>query len=689
MTDDQYSDSHDNRDGFSNNRAGSRGGTFGRADYSGGRSERDGNFGRNNFGGRDNRDNNQHGGSRGRGGPSRNQAYADQPPRRREGLDDELISSLHRLDGRNYGSYKSLIGDWDFGAFSLAIDRVQADPYAPPSSLRATATPEKAGLPAELITTADQRIAVADFLTRAFDRNIGRFARPSTIQITRPVQEILRRSACTVTEDRIELRFQVHMPARGRTIMGHTAAEIFDHDLPDTVMETLDFAHEDATEYLQQLRKHVATYEDYRALQQVLIERGWLAFVADGAVLPRRSGISQLPLSDAVTFESPETLRHTVNLPHTGEISGMAIEPGITVIVGGGYHGKSTLLGALQRGVYAHVPSDGRALVATTPSAMKIRAADGRAVTGVDVSPFINHLPGNIDTTNFSTENASGSTSQAAAIIEAAELGAKLLLIDEDTSATNLLIRDARMRELVHADKEPITPLVDRIGALAHSRDISTIIVMGGSGDYLDIADRVLMLDTYRCLDVTEEAREVVTNNPRERSDETDFGATAPRVPLRPTRRSDRPKTKAMGLEKIQLDKQQVDIADVEQIVESGQTEAIAWGLRGILEKLSDGEASVADLTAQVAELVDGEGLDALTKFGARQWPAHLAEPRAIDLGAALNRIRGLRIVETEPNTESDSAEPASLEALDNSVDEMEPDTTDAVVGEETGRTEY
>ncbi len=246
MTDDQHSDSYGNRGDSLNDRAGSHGGSSNgtndsnRSHHSG---SRDGGFGRNNFGGRGNRDNNQHGGNRGRGGRNRDQAYADQPQRRRGGLDDELISSLHRLDGRNYGSYKSLIGDWDFGAFSLAIDRVQADPYAPPSSLRATTKPEKVGLPTELLETADQRVAVADFLNRAFDRNVGRFARPSTIQITRPGQEILRRSACTVSEDRIELRFQVHMPARGRTIMGHTAAEIFDRDLPDTVMETLDFAH--------------------------------------------------------------------------------------------------------------------------------------------------------------------------------------------------------------------------------------------------------------------------------------------------------------------------------------------------------------------------------------------------------------------------------------------------------------
>ncbi|MFT0846558.1 ABC-ATPase domain-containing protein [Actinomycetaceae bacterium L2_0104] len=589
-------------------------------------------------------------------GHGRDKAYANQPPRRREGIDDELIESLHRLDGRNYGSYKSLIGDWNFGAFELAIDRIQADPYAPPSSLRVSAKPEAVGLPTELIETTDQRIAVADFLTRAFDRNIPRFARPSTIQINRPGQEILRRSACTVTADRIEIRFQVQMPARGRTIMGHTAAEIFDRDLPDIVMETLDFAHEDAADYLRDLRTHVASFEDYRALQGIIGERGWIAFVADGSVLPRRSGISQLPMDTAIAFESPDSLRQTIVLPHAGEITGMAIEPGITVIVGGGYHGKSTLLGALQRGVYAHVPGDGRELVATVPSAVKIRAADGRAVTGVDVSPFINHLPGGADTTNFSTENASGSTSQAAAIVEAAELGSELLLIDEDTSATNLLIRDSRMRELVHADKEPITPLVDSIGALSRERGVSTIIVMGGSGDYLDVADRVLMLDTYRCLDVTEAARGVVAGSPRERSDVAHFPVAAPRLPLRSNRRSDRPKTKAMGLDRIQLDKQQIDIADVEQIVETGQTEAIAWAVRGVLEKLADGAGSLEELTARIREMVDTEGLDSLVRFGAREWPAHLAEPRAIDIGAALNRYRGLRVAEDVAPVNEDDA---------------------------------
>lgn len=572
-------------------------------------------------------------------------AYADQPARRREGSDAELVESLHRLDGRNYGSYKSVIGDWDYGPFKLAIDRVQADPYAPPSNCRAAAAPDAMGIPAELIASADGRVAVADFLNRAFDSAIGRFSHPGTVTIARPGQEILVRSACTVSPERIEIRFQVQFPARGRTIMGHTAAAIFDRDVPDIVLESLDFTPPEAAENLGRLRAHVAAYEDYQALQAALWERDLVAFVADGAVLARRSGISELPMGEAVPFESPENLRQTVELPHAGAVAGMALAPGITLIVGGGYHGKSTLLAAIQRGVYAHVPGDGRELVATARTAMKVRAADGRSVTGVDVSPFIAHLPQGVDTTRFSTENASGSTSQAASIMEAAELGSELILLDEDTSATNLLIRDSRMRALVHAEKEPITPLVDRIGALAKDRGISTIMVMGGSGDYLDVADRVLMMDTYRCIDVTEQAAAVAAEQPRERTDEPAFPTTAPRNVKPSPRKGDRPKTKAYGLDSIQLDKQRIDVSDIEQIVEVGQVEAIAWGIRGVLEHVADGdEASLAALTAKIGKLLHSDGLDALTTFGARQWPAHLTMPRPIDLGAALNRYRGLRL---------------------------------------------
>lgn len=569
----------------------------------------------------------------------------DDRPRRRSGSDAQLLDDLKRLDGRPYGGYKSIIGDWDYGDFALAIDRVQSDPYAPPSTIRAIADPKTMGLPAEALADGRARLAAADFLARAFDAAIGERSRGAQIRIARPGQEILQRSSATVLPDRVEIRFQVQLPARGRTILGREAARIFDLDVPNIVMDAFDFVSDDeaTANKTKALLAHIGAYEDHRALLDTLEENSWVAFVADGSILARRSGVSQAPMEDAIPFESPETLRATVTLPHAGEVTGMAIGPGVTLIVGGGYHGKSTLLGALQRGVYAHVPGDGRELVAALPDAMKIRAADGRAVTGVDVSPFISHLPTGADTRVFSTENASGSTSQAAAIMEAVELGSRLLLVDEDTSATNLLIRDERMRALVASEKEPITPLVDRIGALAAS-GVSTIMVMGGSGDYLDVADRVLMLDSYRCLDVTARAREVVADRPRRRDDEDAFDQPEPRVPIRQRPTTDRPKTKASGLDEIILDRRTVSLADLEQIVDPGQTEAIAWAMRAILEEFANVGATLPELLARFERRLDSEGLDCATKAGAREHPAFLARPRTVDIGAAINRYRGLRL---------------------------------------------
>ena len=292
-------------------------------------------------------------------------------------------------------------------------------------------------------------------------------------------QEILQRTDSSVDKSPVEIRFQCQFPARGRTIMGRSMARLADVDIPYAVMDTFDFISEDAAEHLENLRKHVETYVDYCALQSALTENDWIAFVANDSILARRSGISDYPMDDAVRFTSPESLAETVSLPHAGEVIGMAIKPGITVIVGGGYHGKSTLLNAMQRGVYAHVPGDGRELVALVPDAMKVRAEDGRSVTSVDVSAFINDLPGGAETTSFSTENASGSTSQAASIVEAVELGCPVLLVDEDTSATNLMIRDERMRELVADDKSRYSVCRPHCGPVKAG---CPVLVMGGSG---------------------------------------------------------------------------------------------------------------------------------------------------------------------------------------------------------------
>ncbi len=564
------------------------------------------------------------------------------PSRSVAGTDADLLDQLRHADGRPYGFYKKVAGAWDYGDFTLAIDHVQADPFAPPTALRAYATPQAMGLPEEALASSDARLAAADFLARAFDEAIrARGARD--VSIARAGALILQRSYASVLPDRVEVRFQVKLPARGRTILGKSAARLFDVDVPNVVMDCFDFvSHDpDTTRKRSRLLAHIASYEDHRALQEQLETNGWVTFVADDSLLARRSGVSEAPLTGdgVVAFRSPDSLRVSVSLPHAGDVSGMAIPRGLTLIVGGGYHGKSTLLEAIARGVYAHVPGDGRELVATDPSATKVRAADGRAVTGVDISAFISHLPGGIDTTNFSTENASGSTSQAASIIESLQLGARSLLIDEDTSATNLLIRDTRMRDLVAADKEPITPLVDRVSSLTGA-GTSLIMVVGGSGAFLDAADRVLMMDNYRCLDVTERAKQVAADLPRPRTDAPASWDSAPRVPLAKAR-VDRPRTKATGTHALTVDRQVVDISDVEAVLDPGQAEAIAWCVRWVLEEMA-GKQDLVDLMAKLGRRLASEGLDAVCKFGARPYPAFLARPRLIDVGAAINRYRGL-----------------------------------------------
>ncbi|MFC2557585.1 MAG: P-loop domain-containing protein, partial [Pauljensenia sp.] len=532
------------------------------------------------------------------------------PSRSVAGTDADLLDQLRHADGRPYGFYKKVAGAWDYGDFTLAIDHVQADPFAPPTALRAYATPQAMGLPEEALASSDARLAAADFLARAFDEAIrARGARD--VSIARAGALILQRSYASVLPDRVEVRFQAKLPARGRTILGKSAARLFDVDVPNVVMDCFDFvSHDpDTTRKRSRLLAHIASYEDHRALQEQLEANGWVTFVADDSLLARRSGVSEAPLTGdgVVAFRSPDSLRASVSLPHAGDVSGMAIPRGLTLIVGGGYHGKSTLLEAIARGVYAHVPGDGRELVATDPSATKVRAADGRAVTGVDISAFISHLPGSIDTTNFSTENASGSTSQAASIIESLQLGARSLLIDEDTSATNLLIRDTRMRDLVAVDKEPITPLVDRVSSLTGA-GTSLIMVVGGSGAFLDAADRVLMMDNYRCLDVTERAKQVAADLPRPRTDAPASWDSAPRVPLAKAR-VDRPRTKATGTHALTVDRQVVDISDVEAVLDPGQAEAIAWCVRGVLEEMA-GKQDLVELMAKLGRRLASEGLD-------------------------------------------------------------------------------
>lgn len=646
---------------------------------------------------------NYSGSSRGSG----QRRFNDEP---RESTLNELTSHLHAIDGRSYAAYKAIVGRYRSPlGWVLYIDRIQPDPYAPPTAIRVVLPLALTGADARLtgtdthltetdshLTGADTRptgtnaplsgpdprltesdprptganepltdtnehltasptraVALRDYLART----LRELLKGQAISIAPAGQEILERSSVNLHETwqddfstpafnapgpYLELRLRWSLPAFGREIAGRQAARNLNLDLARAIA-SLDLRE---SELGAAAWKHCQVAEDHAALQKILVERGWVAFLADGANLARRSGVSQLPLEGCVPLTAPETLAQTVQLPHAGAVRGTAIPAGVTVIAGGGYHGKSTLLNAIARGIYPHVPGDGRELVATVPEAMAVRAADGRAVTGVDLRPFISHLPGrDADPAQFTTANASGSTSQAASIMESLELWGQpaqaALLLDEDTCATNLLIRDQRMRALVSSEREPITPLVDRIRALHRERGISTLIVMGGSGDYLDVADQVLIMDSYRLVDATAQARQVCASQPRVDTSLPDFPLPARRLPQRPEAKRRGPsRTRALGTQRLVLDRHEVDVADVSGLVDEGQALAVAWALRALLERHFDGRTSLPQALAQVAKRLDDVGLDALGEAH----PAFLVRPRLVDVGAAVNRLRSLQV---------------------------------------------
>jgi len=563
---------------------------------------------------------------------------------------ERLRRILRRLDGRGYGAYKDLRGEmFRFSAFTLHIDHVQGDPFAAPSRFRIRIPYARTGLPSWARTPEVREVALRDWILRRLHRTARRFAlhegsgKSGWIGVDPPGQEILERSGCVLEGEVVEIRFFVGLPARGRRILGRVAETLLVEQLPRWVEEAV--VYRPALE--RELRQHVEVYEDHRALQAILEERGWVAFVADGSVLPRRSGVDETPLPSppAVPWISPSELAETVTLPNAGEVRGTALPRGVILIVGGGFHGKSTLLRALERGVYAHIPGDGRERVATDPTAVKIRAEDGRSVAGVDLSPFIGDLPGGISTRNFSTQNASGSTSQAANILEALEAGARVLLLDEDTSATNFMIRDRRMQALIARDREPITPFIDRVRELFDTFGVSTVLVMGGSGDYLEVADRVIAMDAYRPRDVTEAAREVVARFPtgRQREIPAPLQRLRERVPLpesldfRKGRRE--VYLKARGVHTLQLGTQAVDLRAVAQLVEDGQVRAIADALLWLARHRMDGKRTLRALLEDVEALLAREGLDALSGRAADR-----VRFRPVDLAAALNRLRTLRV---------------------------------------------
>jgi predicted ABC-class ATPase len=591
---------------------------------------------------------------------------------------DELARTLQRIDGRGYRSYKDLRGSYCFPEFELFIDHVQGDPFAAASKLRLRVPMPVAELPEALHATKIRRIALQDFLSRRIrdaihargrrvESNSGS-GKSGRISIDAGGQEVLERSAVVLHPEWVEARLEVGLPAAGRRVLGGQAISLLTDAVPEVALAGLTWQQVLRTGGGEPARRFVECVENQEHIRTQLGPLGLVAFVANGSILARESGASDLPLAGerAVPFESPESLRVEMRLPNTvgddagAEVSGMGIPRGVTLIVGGGYHGKSTLLKALERAVHPHIPGDGRERVVADPALVKIRAEDGRRVERVDIHAFIDSLPedrsGETPSTRcFSSEDASGSTSQAANIIEALEAGASGLLLDEDTSATNFMLRDARMQALVASEHEPITPFLDRVRELYEGSGISTLLVMGGCGDYFDVADRVIAMRDYRAFEVTQEARAIAVRHPSERIVEprSPMAATLPRTPDASSFDASRGRREvridAIECDRIRFGSELVELRWVEQIVDWSQTRAIGLAMLLAAQRFMTPDTTLAKVLDRIDALLDDEGLDALDPFGRSgttgEHPGNLARPRRFEIAAAINRLRSVRML--------------------------------------------
>lgn len=576
---------------------------------------------------------------------------------------EELRQQLRSINRKSYPAYKGLKGLYHFGNYILSIDHVQGDPFASPSHVSIQISHRDAGFPVEYYKDTLTGTTLCDYLTRQFEKQVSQYSfrakgsgKSGLLTVSHCGQEILSRTACEITEKGITARFFVGFPANGRTINATELEKIFFDFLPVCIQKSFFYSSLNAKE----LQNYIELAEDQEFIRQTLPAKNLCAFIADGSILPRESGISSRPMKASVPFTSPDSLRISINLPHKGKITGMGIPKGITLIVGGGYHGKSTLLNALELGVYNHIPGDGREYVITDATAVKLRSEDGRFIKDVDISMFINDLPNKKDNHCFSTLDASGSTSQAAGIVESMEAGSHLFLLDEDTSATNFMVRDTFMQQVIQREKEPITPFLERAEDLYKKAGISTILVAGSSGAFFHIADTIIQMDNYVPKDITASVKKLCSQYPLPAVSVTDFQLPhSHRIMSRPAESSkhlrhnsrgnhsdsgaakpERLKTRISGTDGFSLGRQEIDLRYTEQLIDAEQTAALGLLLKYAVEHLADGRRTLPEIVQFLWKNLSLHGLSFFTEN--QKISCGYATPRIQEIYACLNRYRGL-----------------------------------------------
>jgi len=421
---------------------------------------------------------------------------------------DSLYKLLRRIDGRGYKAYKQLQGiSYSTGNVRVKVVRVQGDPFAPPSIVRVEVPVNLAGMSARYpVPVADYLARVAYRLSKKYSLRGAGEGHSGEVRFPRPGPIILVRNSSHITRGgdgyRLILRFWIGLPSRRRRILGDVAERLLLDSIPRLAKEVSSRARD------PMVSEYIRVWREQEYIRSRLSERRLVSFIGDGSILPRACGGCEEPLKDAVPFESPPSLRVEFELPTGRIVSGMGVREGLTVIVGPAFHGKTTLLNAIGQGVWNHIPGDGRELVVTRRDAFWVQSENGRRVSCVDISPWIEYLPGLRDPSCWSTSNASGATSAMASLQEAVEAGSRIILIDEDWTATNFIHRDIWTEEVT--GKKTLLTISELAGSLKEA-GVSVVIVASGSDILLSSADTVIVMDEYKPVDATEYARRRVS----------------------------------------------------------------------------------------------------------------------------------------------------------------------------------
>jgi predicted ABC-class ATPase len=568
----------------------------------------------------------------------------------------ELFALLGALDGQPFDGYQQLSGrTFEHEHFHIRFVHIQGSPGAFPASVCQLFLPSSdLGLAGRRCSTTPRKVATADYLLRAFASSAAIHARQNrgsqgsgSFQPLPMPPQVLRRNVVAFNEGSARIAFHVSLPgSRNNRILSRQAQHMF-----ATEMNAIVCGLRKASADEERLKEHCDVVEDMLVIQERLADFGLVAFVGDGAILPRRSSASQAPLKKgAVAFYAPDNMAVEMDFPNAGRVRGLGIRQGVSVLVGGGYHGKSTLLDALAKGVYPHIPGDGREQVITHPDAAVVCAEEGRSVSGLDITGFIDRLPGDIHASHFWTQNASGSTSEAAAIIEAVLAGAKFLLVDEDSSAINFLVKDPDMRTLIPED--PITPLVDRIRDLHRRYGVSTLVAMGASAGYLGVADQVIAIRNYLPVSVSGRLNKLSPPQPETPADLLKLSDNRRLLPgnFNPAYRARRlDKTVPVRIKPLRLREkvleygnEALDLTTLAGLVDPHQVVAVGYALLLARDEIRQSRISPSDLAARLVRRIEEEGLGVLNS--AVDSPVFLAYPRRLELAGAINRIRNLKV---------------------------------------------